>query len=343
MSTRISSHKITALDQQEKGSKVNPEHYVTQSWMPVSEIVLAQIKEKSERGLYNSSPGSFLSDLRQDIGLFAWFLRKLPDLLYAPSSAIIPTQIIDGVDWNKCMELFQSISIDNFPRKLKGALKVQSSSLKHAVISTTTAEAVASCTEVNPELAHLCAAIRQTGVSLVAWNYPKIFSRAVGNFSEAGGSLDDQLHKFIGYYPSSLAATICLDWDQANKVKTLVSSDFGQRDHSELDSEQMQEEVQMKLRLDNCLELGDAMAYLSDPEHFPKYARNWQSTVDKLKKNMGPDAVEMVQSKLAGFSSTYSTADFNFNINLEPKKNLTQTSIFRVADRLMEGNPWVYR
>lgn len=344
MSTRVTSHDISNSSPLESKKKLNPIDYVSQQWLPVSESVLYSIKHKFDDGEYLNNPKNLLLDLKTDVGLFSWFLKNLPKLITNTDTSITPTLIIENIDLSKCDELFKSASLEQFPHRIQGAMKIQSSSIKHAVISAITAETVASHSGLEPELAHLCATIRQVGINLVAWNYPSIFSRAIANVSDNIEGLEKELFRFIGHTPTTLASNICLEWDQDESIKSYIipaTPDSESKNSAERETLSIQEREEKQDKLNNCLELGNSMALLSDPEHFPGYAKNWQNTVERLQQAMGQNAINNIQERLAGFSKVYSNNDFDFNIDLEPKKNLTRTSIFRVTDRLMSGNPWI--
>lgn len=362
MATRISSYAITSSTPPEKISKkLSPAEYVSQSWIPISEKVLSRVKQRSEHDFYSQEPKTLIHDLKQDLGLFTWFLRHLPEIQAEESEEDgrknisadkIPGQITQNIDWSKFKSQLSKINSKNMPHSLQGSLKIQSSVLKHAVISATTAEAVAAHNNVPPELAHLCGSIRHLGFNLIAWNYPTIFSKAVANCPDKAEEVSKELKKFLGCSPAALAASVCLDWDKSKRLKSFVIENNTQTlaapsletvSNSFAKSSQYDSDQGLHERLNNCLEIGDAMAYLSDPEHFPGYAKNWQTTVTKLEHFMGKNALSEIEDKLSGFADIYSTDETEFKVALEPRKNMTQTSIFRVTDRLMSGNTAISR
>ncbi len=343
VSFNSNQNKATAVGEPVIKAVVNPADYVTKSWMPVSEEVLKNIKQKCKLNLYGTSPVELLHDLKQDIGLFSWFLSTLPISTSSSLTGELTTQLFEGLSPEQYTEVFEKTEFTRFPHSVQGSPKAQSSCLKHAIISSATAEVLAGSADVEPELVHLCSVIRQAGLNLIAWNYPRIYARTLARMADPTNDLGKELSKVLGFSPLALATKLCASWEPTEQLKSLIIQTGTERPKGiyAVKPKEFPIERRQSENLQKCLDLGDAMAKLADPEHFPNHAKEWHKTVGELQDILGSDALYLVQERLGKCSALYSKDNFNFPIDLEPKKNLTFSSQYRVADVLLSCNDWI--
>lgn len=83
----------------------------------------------------------------------------------------------------------------------------QSARMVETAIAVTAAQTLSSSYEVEADLAYTCALLRQLGLSLLAWNYPHVFRRAL-SIIRPGESLDSTLGKILGFTPTLLTLTL---------------------------------------------------------------------------------------------------------------------------------------
>jgi hypothetical protein len=309
-----------------------PKEYLSSSWIPFSTQILSDF----EMAL-NQSPEQARHIIKQDYAAYANLLKYSGDITDESSTSF------DIYDHSHLVSFLENLKTKEPVHKLEKSSNLALSTLKYSVISATTAEMVASAVDLDQDYAFICSMTRQVGLLLVAWNYPRIFAKAQMNVSELGGNLSQEIEKILGLSPSKLAADICLQWPGAEEAKASVTSADSQKIKNSGFALKLSEveDNSKASRLNYCLDLGDAMARLSNPDSYPQHSKQWQSATEELKTCIGPDALSMIQNKLSDLSGSYSSPEFTFPISLEPRKNLSHTAVFRVVDRLIAGNEWI--
>ncbi len=338
MAPRVSSFLITQNENQAATGSEGPKDYMARSWMPVSPELIVKLDQIS-----SGNPQEVAEVLKTDLGACAFYLKNYST--YAEESGV-PAGIINPSDlFNQAalLKFIEDIKSQQFSHTVDKATKSALSALKFAIISTTTAQTIAPEIDLDPQKAYLCSLTRQVGLMLVAWNYPRIFAKAQSSVTNVGGSIDREVSRILGHSPAQLASEICLNWEGAADIKAAVQT-------IEESSKSVSNSFEFKLsdadeseqgRLNYCMNLGDTMARIADPEHYPQYSKQWQNATEELKTCIGSNALGLIQDRLAGFSKAYSSDTFTLPISLEPRKNLTHTAIFRVTDRLLAENEWV--
>ncbi len=312
--------------------------FVAKGWMPISSQVVSLIRGKLGNGDYDLKRYELIADLRKDFSLFTWFLSQLSDLKPNPASFDIE-EIVQAIEVQQLIELFSKADDANVHKREKAA-KSQTLALKHGLTAVVSAEKLADKQQIDSNLAHICAGVRQLGINLVAWNYPRIFSRAMEHCQRTNTSLDKELYKILGYSPLQLGAEIALDWDKTGGLKAIVFQD--NENPAELPAELMNQLGGKAAELIGCVELGESVAKLSTPEIYPDVAGLMPEIVSDVEGILGKGGFQELREQLRKTSLEYSTASAPFELDIEPEL-ITQIAQNQLASQLIQANQWALK
>lgn len=316
--------------------------YVTKGWLPISPKVINLVREKLKQGQYESQREDLIEDLKKDFSLFTWFLSKLGELQKQIDEAKALTSLDDivrEIEIQKLVEVFQEPDAQQSARKRESALKPQTLALKQAVVAATTAESAAQTKRLDPTLAHMCAGVRQLGINLVAWNYPRIYGRALEHSQSGKEPLDQALEKILGYSPLELATQLALKWDQTGGLAAFVQNDTGKLSTLEPAAQALLGANPSELF--KCIELGESVSRLAAPELYPNSVSALPSIIANVEGVFGKDGLDRLRQTLKQTSAAYVGENGEpFSLDIDPKR-VTDVARTQIAEKLVVENSWV--
>jgi hypothetical protein len=315
--------------------------YVGKGWMPISPEVLALIKAKLANGGYDQNPDGFTEDLRKDFSLYSWFLSQLSQLkLSIPSeSAFDIDQIVREIEVDQLVGIFGKAD-DSYLHKRDNSIKSQNLALKQSLTAVATAQVLADKKGIDANLAHICCGVRQLGINLVAWNYPRIFARAVEHCQKNDSSLDRELLKILGYSPLQLGSELALKWDASGSLKSMVFQDFS--NISRLPENLLSQIGASPSELVGCVTLAEEVSKLAVPEIYPAVAGLMPKVISEVEAALGAGGFEQLREDLEKSSQEYSGEAEKIVLDIDPEI-ISHIAQNRLADQLVESNLWVLK
>lgn len=279
--------------------------HVERMWFPVNMALLEKIKQGFKEGLYDLDVDFLIVELKSDFSLFAFCLKNLLTQIREKKIAPPPADMLDNpvglLRWAGVATLRKLLETD--PKKisihsLTETTEFQSSCLKEAMISSSTAELMAGNELLGSELGFACGVMRQLGLTLIAWNYPTVYRKALAAATETQHSIDEVLSQLLGFSPLLLANTLATSWGLKSE---LVDGD-GKPDTppSHLQS--------VATRLHHICEVGEALARASHPEIHPGAAKDWDMARTEIEHNLGEQALKIITEKVRDNCESYFNA-----------------------------------
>src|SRR5262249_37415849 len=152
--------------------------------------------------------------------------------------------------------------------------ELQALRFRESLLSASAAEILASKNAIDPEDGFSCGLLRQLGLTLIAWNYPRVYNRAMECITPNEG-LDFQLQKVLGFSPSLLGLTFAQRWNLSDEI--LVALGDRKKRFSVSASERSDSGAQhVGEMLSKICEVSEALARANDPEHYPTALRDWE-------------------------------------------------------------------
>lgn len=284
--------------------------HVASLWFPINRDVLVMIRKKIQEGNYAEHHDLIFEDLKQDFALFTFVVKEL--LAMASEQNVDPHVVSNPVElirWAGPEGIRKLIGDDaRLPMNhlLHSSSTLQVSRLRETAIAASTAEVLSGQKNLDPDTGFSRGIIRETGLNLIAWNYPSLYSRVVKNLVK-GQSLDEQLSQELGFSPVTLAMRVL----QPASLSGADESNFFQGAAWE--------------SYDRLCEIGAALARADSPETYPSAENDWKLANDYLQKTLGNEGITLIKHKAEKCSEDYKqslSGLFKSTNDLNPEKHL---------------------
>jgi hypothetical protein len=264
--------------------------HVASLWFPINPEVLASIRKKLALGAYKEQPGNLFDDLKQDFALFTFIVKELVALASKQNVEVHilnnPAELISWAGHETIGGLLTDDSRLPLNHLLQSLSALQASRLRETAIVASTAEVLCANKNLNPQTGFSRGVIRETGLNLIAWNYPSLYSRIVKSLVR-GQSLDEQLSQELGFSPVMLA------------MRVLHASEF-----ENLSDERPPVDTTWE-NYDRLCEIGAALARADSPETYPSAENDWKLASEYLQKAVGNEGINLIRNKAAECSKEY--------------------------------------
>lgn len=281
--------------------------YVSRSWIPVNPDILKSVKTRLIDGTYAAQPKTFISDLKSDLALFSFCVRRLAEVAQPEERKLGPLQVIEKFELERLRQLLDVPEDKVSTHKYEFADELQALRFKHAIISAVTAEVVAEKADGDAPAVYSCAVMRQLGALLVSWNYPRTFQKAISSVAEFNNNLEAALARYLGFSPSLLGLKLALDWSE-NGLTRIGSGLQEMASHTSEGTVILEIDEETKYRGEQMAalcELGEAFARVNDPKHFAISARDWEKASAKINHYLGPKGITLLRERIVAFAESY--------------------------------------
>ncbi len=336
--------KMTGSDSSSKRGLEEALKYVCTNWFPVNSTVFQQIQTRLKSGHYTENPGSFIEDVKSDLSIYAYCLSKLKEVANEDNILRSPVEILEGITLEQLAGFFNITEEQMSLHKFNPEMKVQAVSMRHALISSSTAEALAEKARLDANMAFMCASVRHVGLNLLSWNYPRIFGKALSAVGqEEGVDLEAELTRIMGFSPLVLGYRAVLDWNKCPDV-LMATGVIGERadgHNGQAEADVGHEDNSLGGRIKKFCEIGEAMARISDPEHFPLASKDWDNVVGEINHYLGPSGMSIITEKVEKNSASYqSVAPAFFKIDVSPER-CQKVANSHYTSKLYEENTYI--
>jgi hypothetical protein len=277
--------------------------HLSSNWFPVNPDLLKLVKEKTKGGIYSRDRDELVNDVKQDPALFVYCARNLKNLSKDSTKGLDPLNELRKLEDEKLETLFNVTPSKVSTHHLTNISKHQARRLQFSLVSTHTAEALASEMDLSTEQAFSSIAFRQLGLNLIAWNYPRIYDQAVKKQRQKDYSLDLELQKFLKVTPARIGLHFATSWGMNPEIKHALSPRM-----TSSPAEEQQEQTSYSappLNMQALCELSELYAQLKDPFTYPQAEDKWESMEPFINKVVDPHVFEKADEKVHDIISTY--------------------------------------
>lgn len=326
--------------------------HVATGWVPPQKSVLEKVTAKLNRGVYDSNRRELSEDLKSDVALYLYCVRELAAIVQIEEQRTAGAfregtparrtfaQLIDGASIANLREILGRGEKEISLHSMDEMSRLQALRFRESIIAATTAEVLAEKNELDPEVGFSCGMLRQLGLTLIAWNYPRVFSRAIEGLKPLE-TLDAVLHRALGFSPSLLGLMFARQWNLADEI--LIA--LGDRQlASKIKNGAVGEGQSARdagLMLAKICEVGEALARANSPEHYPSALQDWENAQDLIAEHLGPKGVEIILNRAAAHCDEYmrSIPDLPPFVSGEALKDRIVDS--RFATTRLDKNPYL--
>lgn len=317
--------------------------YLSKGWFPVNTALLKEVQTNLREGKYNENKDALVRDIKSDFSLFAHCLRATGTVAKKEDLEKNPVDVIKEMEIESFRKLIELSPDQISPHVFDQKMKAQIARVKHFLITSSAAEAICERKNIDPNMAYSCAVARQLGMTLVAYNYPRIYSQAVASLKGENDDLERALKRTLGYSPTQIGIKIVLGWNQNTSLRIgLGDTTLPTEDDDPLMSYKMNDEDHKKgEELKNICEIGEALARLNDAEHYPGSAKKWDAVSGKIKDYLGPDGLEIINERVRCYQSDYVAISPDvFKTEISPERNV-KTSNTQHYQKLLAENTFI--
>lgn len=308
---------------------------LAQGWMPVNPQLLNEIQAKLKDGAYRRDRELLVGDIKQDPGLFVQSVRKMAQLPEVPAGDLNPLQVLRSLEDEKLTLLLGTPESQLSPHRFHDLSKSQALRAQQTLLNTQAAQAIAGKVQVSADDAFTAATFRELGLSLIAWNYPSIYARALGTFRTKGSSIDTQLKTMLGLSPAEIGLKFANDGGLSSGIKAaLKNAASGAMPSGEPASGAM--------ALPWVCDAAELFAQSRDPDHYPQAREQWEQARSKMPVAFDDSLVQQVEANVAeALSHSYSKTPSVF-VSTFAKQHCDQPET-EASERVVHSNGYVLR
>ena len=319
-------------------------NYVSDMWFPANPKLVARLKDSLSS---ETAPelDTLLSDISGDFSLFLFCLKELLSMLRQEGVSVpehmSPSELLKWGGIERLRSILAAPDAPGSRHSFDSLSDAQRQRLEEVVISTSTAQVLAKHSALDPDLGFSAALLRQLGYTLIAWNYPDAYQRALAQVRN-GLTLELALTKVLGFSPTILALTLARRWGITRdlyEVLTDESDEFPPEDTDQLDPQQL---AAVSATLARLCRVGEALARANAPQTYPTARSDWETAKVELYHRLGTHGLELVQDAIDESCDNYTTVIptlFAPGAFLNPEIKLEQYE----RENLITRNPYVSR
>lgn len=264
--------------------------HVSSQWFPPNPTVHKEIREAFAAGRYQENIDLVIRDVKKDPALFTFCLKELVRMVNeggeSPLGKEPPTEALKKLGMVRLRAIIDIDTVECSTHVMTQMTDAQARALRKTLVSSFTAETLAPAMNMSPEIAYSCAILRQLGHTLIAWNYPTIYAKALAS-SE---NIDTYLNRTFGFSPSLLAVTVARSWGLSPEVRIAIGDKSD--DRSSFEARIVGETLQKICRIGEMF-AGDR----GSPE--------WASARDAIVGYLGERGLDVLERRLAERCGVY--------------------------------------
>lgn len=284
--------------------------HVLKFWIPINTEVLYRIKSKLANGKYRDQRDEFLNDLKQDVSLYTWCLRRLCEMADEKTQKNFdPIQYLESIDQAELSRLLNIDPNEISPHSLETSDAEAANVLKEVLLGASCAEILSHKKGIEAGKAYGSSLLRQLGLTMIAWNYPSVFKQAVEH-ARQGGELDIAISEQLGFSPSLFALHLVQTWGLSEQKCYSFGLMVKPGSDGELQplGDAAQEEVERIERanmLREVCELGEHLARANNPESYPSMRGKWDKVAEQIKEALGKSGIARIREKFEEYAASY--------------------------------------
>lgn len=292
---------VTHSNQGIKGRRLlRASQYVQKQWLPVNQDLLRKIRSGLDDGVYELDLTFLIDDLKLDYGIFLSCLKELALMLKGEMGTVPeledPVKLFHFSGYDRLKTVLLEPGFCQNRHDLEAMTVEQSARLKESVISVSAVEVLFREKRLDVQQGFSIALLRQLGLTLVAWNYPTVYQRALA--ASENQSLDDGIVDQLGFSAQSLALQVLYDWGIVNAFDAEYFADG----HSELYTQDSLNSVRQLVHL--C-EVGETLARACHPDVHPPKIQPWTEAKEVILEIIGDAGLRVIQAQVLENARAY--------------------------------------
>lgn len=264
-------------------------NHVSTHWIPVNKSIVDEaIKIATDAG---EDAGVRAKDLmRHDVNLY---LTLISTWYRQDQTQTESFNSLFSENLGQLIDLLNEIRNTCPNNTARQASHLQLERTEQALLSASSAELLASSSGIDPELGFSCALLRQLGLTLVAWNYPRVYSRAVAK-ADQDNKLEALLTRQLGFSPTSLGIRLAREWSIAPELR------LGMGDATVEASSIVANNKRLKLignTLQQICSTSETIATAATPYKNSIKPEEWKKAKEHITQIIGTDGLSLIRER----------------------------------------------
>jgi hypothetical protein len=302
--------------------------YLVQNWLPFNEPLLERLKKTLHDSKNAPLNDKIVASVRSDPSLYTYclLLGKKEALSDTAKAISVSEQVVTGL-----RKLCNNNDLTPRLHRLNSASKRQQELLRNCLTRTTASTVLAPYFNVDCDSAYTSNSLREIGLALIAWNYPRIFTQVeeqAKNVStplvDYSATVDERLKEMLGFNPLNLALSLGQSFDLPAEI-LLSMEDPGTDLHTS------EETLIIASTLRKVSEISQIFAQASSPQASEVIITQWDLQRKELLPKLGASGLTKLRESCITVINSFSDILPEINSDpiperlcLTPKKDKTQ-------------------
>lgn len=296
------------------------------AWMPLNEVVYNTIKNNVITRVYDNNRERFLHDISTDFTILALIFREMPNIISSKES-IDPVKFLKTCDIEKLKEVFLNDASSYSLYSCDDMKDSQAIMYKYTAISSQLSQKFASINNVDPLLVYTISVLRGLADCLIAWNYPRLFERALKTQSNNEEKLDKFIERVLGFSPNDIIVELILSWNFNDEIRDFV-------DESRCGNSKDK-------TISKCIFNGEMLAKLHEPKIFPEVINNLDDFKEEISDTNNMSKVIKREVKRAcEYYEKYAPEIFDLTMSI---KERIKEAILAHAENKLRKNTFIFQ
>ncbi len=181
-------------------------------WFPYDRNILNELNSKIKDEAVDRQ--DLLTLIKKDVSLFLLCLKEVISTNVKPvfkTESPTIAKILEEATLEQIKNSIIAIKSRTISHSVGASSKIQKQRLSEMIVSSQAANKLTEGELAINEIAFSCSLMRQLGLTLIAWNYPRIFEKTIGK-SQSKDSLDSEFADILGFSPVMLGSTVLEKW-----------------------------------------------------------------------------------------------------------------------------------
>lgn len=209
---RALSHRATVIERVEEG------------WFPPQHGTLCSVRRYFTQPAAERNRARLIDDVQMDPALLLRCLKALPSAAGSNFDPADPLAALATLEEEKLKSILPVNERAVSDHRLRSSTRFQAVQYEEMVLTGVASREFASHAEVSPSQALIAATVRQLALSLIAWNFPHIFTKAMFKYRKEGTDLHDTLATHLGVHPIELCSHFAKQCQLSDSIQNAITS-----------------------------------------------------------------------------------------------------------------------
>lgn len=263
---------------------------VSNNWFPFDQSVLGELNSKIKDE--TATKEEILLILKKDASLFLLCLKEVlsaPNIFGASEPTREFTKYLENASLGQLQQSLEGIAKRSYTHTVASSTNFQKQRLSEMIVSSQTADKLSANDPDINEVACSCSMMRQLGLTLIAWNYPRIFEKVTSK-TQSKDALDSDFAAVLGFTPMMLACTVLEKWGLPQYYIEAVKDRSNLKNRKAVESSE-QNGKDVFSRVSNICAAGEALARATNPTLYSTAEADIELASEYIESFLGEEGV----------------------------------------------------